>query len=186
MCAHLVSSKNNGHRRKQKLPFFVVLTTRNPDGTTIGHASYRYSHANPRYHPDQIKAHGIKRNTHSRIQYNVYCKGQINKALIIRVMWVYSQNTRGLNHEDKDNLKWACLPYIKVTTDKVGRGQRKHDTNRVFKPHKIINNSLRSSKDKIHMHIRNIQSPIYLGFVYHWWHQTTYLNKSQRPYKIQK
>lgn len=83
------------------------------------------------------------------LQCNGYSKRPINKVLRIQRDKFNSQNTRELYHKDIDYSKQANLPYIKGSTDKIGRVMRKHEIKPVFKPQKQINDLLGSWKGKI-------------------------------------
>ena len=152
--------------KDNKLPFLDVLVYKKSNGT-LGHTVYRkpthtnrYLNAESHHHPAQLKSVVktlIKRserladnenyNTESKIikealQQNGYNEQFIKKAT--------KQQKKSTTEKEKEEFKSvAYLPYVKGTTDRIGRILNKNNIRTIFKPSKKINNFLRNAKTHI-------------------------------------
>ncbi|XP_054290083.1 uncharacterized protein LOC129005267 [Macrosteles quadrilineatus] len=161
--------------RDRKLPFLDVLTTRKENGT-IGHAVYRkpthtnrYLNAQSHHHPAQkngilntlinraIRISDMENRISeekvitSALLSNGYSKKDIKRAFKrqdCRLAQVAATDKQKVsdNSERRHN---SYLPYVKGTSEKIGRILKKYDITPVYRPLRKINSLLPNGKDKL-------------------------------------
>nr|XP_060615668.1 uncharacterized protein LOC132765391 [Anolis sagrei ordinatus] len=147
-----------------RLPFLDVLVIRKPD-QQLGHTVYRkpthtdrYLHKNSNHHPSQ------KRSTIKALADRAQriCEPHLLQDELNHLNWALQANGYSTSdirraarprtsHESKDEdppRGKVFLPYIKGTTDRIGKLMRKHNIQTICKPTKKIQQMLRSAKDK--------------------------------------
>nr|XP_060632240.1 uncharacterized protein LOC132775540 [Anolis sagrei ordinatus] len=147
-----------------RLPFLDVLVIRKPD-QQLGHTVYRkpthtdrYLHKNSNHHPSQ------KRSTIKALADRAkrICEPHLLQDELNHLNWALQANGYSTSdirraarprtsHESKDEdppRGKVFLPYIKGTTDRIGKLMRKHNIQTIYKPTKKIQQMLRSAKDK--------------------------------------
>jgi hypothetical protein len=153
------------------LPFLDLLIRKKEDG----HLTFsvyrkpthtnRYLHKNSHHHPAQLQS-VVRTLTHRAIHLsdrdyrtqeiktlrdaltsNGYTDADINNA--IRGINTDTHNISTEQTEDYANT--LTLPYIKGTTDKIGRILKKFNIKTTYNAHKKLNAFLRSPKDHIHL-----------------------------------
>ncbi|XP_062837651.1 uncharacterized protein LOC134299269 [Anolis carolinensis] len=150
--------------KEGKLPFLDVLVIRKPN-QQLGHTVYRkpthtdrYLHKNSNHHPSQ-KRSTIKALT-DRAQR--ICEPHLLQGELNHLNWALQANGYSTtdirraarprtSHEsqDKDPPRGKVfLPYIKGTTDRIGKLMKKHNLQTIYRPTKKIQQMLRSAKDK--------------------------------------
>jgi predicted GIY-YIG superfamily endonuclease len=159
------------------LPFLDVLVTKKSNGT-LSHAVYRkathtdrYLNAASHHHPiqknavlntlvnralaisseenlKQEKLHLIK-----TLQQNGYTKSSIHRA-------IKNQEKNIVEGKDKSTItvreKLAFLPYVKGTSEKIGKVLQKYAIKPVFRPINKIKDILRPVKDKLPLHASGV------------------------------
>ncbi|XP_018401736.1 PREDICTED: uncharacterized protein LOC108778909 [Cyphomyrmex costatus] len=152
-----------------KLPFLNVLVTKKTDNT-LGHQVYRkpthtdrYLHAESHHHPAQkqsaihslvYRAFSISDKEHLKTELN-YLKETLqrngyNKEDVNRTINKHRSGTKKSDTEQtqKEKRRLSFLPYIKGTTDRIGRILNKHNIRTIFKPPRKIDQILRNPKDQ--------------------------------------
>nr|XP_060617816.1 uncharacterized protein LOC132767173 [Anolis sagrei ordinatus] len=147
-----------------RLPFLDVLVIRKPD-QQLGHTVYRkpthtnrYLHKNSNHHPSQ------KRSTIKALADRAkrICEPHLLQDELNHLNWALQANGYSTSdirraarprtsHESQDEdppRGKVFLPYIKGTTDRIGKLMRKHNIQTIYKPTKKIQQMLRSAKDK--------------------------------------
>ena len=150
---------------ENKLPFLDVLVSKTTNGS-LEHTIYRkpthtnrYLNAESHHHPTQLQ--GVVKTLISRsvrlsddrnrpremekittaLKQNGYKHQAISNALR------QTQNPKTKNITEERPI--TIIPYVKGTTDKIGRLLRKHNIKTVYKPHQTIRSYLKNPKDKI-------------------------------------
>lgn len=152
-----------------KLPFLDVLVTKKADNT-LGHQVYRkpthtnrYLHAESHHHPAQKqsaihslvhRALSISDQEHLQtelnhlketLQRNGYNKEEVNRTINKQRSGIKRTDTQ----ESQEEKKWlSFLPYVKGTTDRIGKILNKHNIRTIFKPPRKIEQILRNPKDQ--------------------------------------
>ena len=154
----------------QKLPFLDVLITRKEEGN-LGFKIYRkptptnkYTDASSHHHPAQLAGimktlfhrmnklcdkESIKKeneNLKKAFLLNGFSSKQIEKAA--RVKENGMENNQ-LETEKEDTKGFTVIPYVKGTSERIGRVLKKHNIRTVFKPHKKLSEVVRSVKDDV-------------------------------------
>jgi len=154
-----------------KLPFLDVLVTKKAD-STLGHQVYRkpthtdrYLHAESHHHPAQKqsainslihRAFAISDKEHLQTELNhlkqALQKNGHNKKEIYKVISKHTNKATNLNEQPSQNetskRTFSVLPYVKGTTDRIGRILNKYNIRTIFKPPKKIGQFLRNPKDQ--------------------------------------
>ena len=155
-----------------KLPFLDVLVMRKQDGT-LGHTVYRkpthtnrYLSAFSHHHPAQIRSVAYTLATRSRriadadnlqneldtLRDALMSNGYSNKTVIDAITKASSKSlTLEEQTKEDDTLPMAFLPYVKGTTDRIGRLLARVNIKTVYKPCRKIGEMLASVKDIVHL-----------------------------------
>lgn len=151
-----------------QLPFLDILVIKKPNGA-LGHTVYRkpthtnrYLNAHSHHHPAQLQS--VVNTLISRSQRLADQEHRDTEIATIRNTLIangYTPNTinRTMRNNDKtkrekkneNTTSKAFLPYVKGTTDKIGRILGKHDIKTIFTTNKKISGVLNNPKDKIHL-----------------------------------
>ncbi|ERL84931.1 hypothetical protein D910_02354 [Dendroctonus ponderosae] len=129
-----------------RLPILDVLVTRKTNGK-LAHTvyrkpthTYRYLHSSSNHHPSQKR--GVIKTLTERARricvppelerelkhlerafgWNGYSKKDFNRAIQLKNSEDRSETTE--THDERKS--WACLPYIHVVSDRIGRILEKH------------------------------------------------------------
>lgn len=177
--------------KEGKLPFLDVLVTRKQDGT-LGHAVYRkpthtmrYLHAESHHHPaqkfgvlntlinraihisDKESINQEKSTLFKSLERNGYKKSLINKSFQKQRNNIEHKKSQTLGTVEEENRKFVILPFVKGTSEKLGRIFKKHSIKTVFKPPSKIKDFLRPAKDKIPLSTPGVyEIPCSCGDVY--------------------
>ena len=148
-----------------KLPFLDVLVSKEANGT-LGHQVYRktthtdrYLHAESHHHPAQKqsvinslvhRAFAISDRGHLRTEINHLKQALQNnghdKKDITKIINKHTNKTTAPNTQTDDRTL-TILPYVKGTTDRIGRILNKHNIRTIYKPPKKIGQILKNPKD---------------------------------------
>ena len=135
-----------------KLPFLDVLVSKEANGT-LGHQVYRktthtdrYLHAESHHHPAQKqsvinslvhRAFAISDRGHLRTEINhlkqALQNNEHDKKDITKIINKHTNKTTAPNTQIDDRTL-TILPYIKGTTDRIGRILNKHNIRTIYKP----------------------------------------------------
>ncbi|XP_018311528.1 uncharacterized protein [Mycetomoellerius zeteki] len=149
-----------------KLPFLDVLVSKKADGT-LGHQVYRkpthtdrYLHAESHHHPAQKqsainslvhRAFTISDKEHLQTELNhlklTLQKNGHDKKDITKVINKHANKTTVPDTQPDERIL-AFLPFVKGTTDRIGRILNKHNIRTIFKPPKKIGQILKNPKDQ--------------------------------------
>lgn len=157
---------------KKQIPFLDILIQKK-EGGRIGHTVYRkpthtnrYLQATSHHHPAQLNSvvkSLVKRSqiladqenqaseielVSTALQRNGFGKRSILKAL-------KNKKSERIKEEDPASTK-TTLPFIKGTTDKIGRILRRRNIQVVYKPHEQMTKYLRKEKDKIPLEAQGV------------------------------
>ena len=160
--------------QNNKLPFLDVLITKTREGT-LQHTVYRkpthtnrYLNAESHHHPTQIQ--GVANTLISRsirladndnreqelTNITIALKNNGYKNHTIQKAKHHQQNSRPKNTTEQRTK--TVLPYIKGTTDRIGRILRRHNISTAFKPYQTIRSQLRNPKHKIKLENQGVYS----------------------------
>jgi hypothetical protein len=161
-----------------RLPFLDVQVMKTKDGH-LEHTVYyyrkpthtnRYLNAESHHHPSQIQAvantlisRSIRLTTDNHrsqeletitaaLKQNGYKQHTIRKAI------EQHHQPRQTQTEEPENRPKTILPYIKGTTDRIGRILRKYKISTTYKPYRTIRTSLKNPTQKIKLENHGIYS----------------------------
>ena len=148
--------------QENQLPFLDVLLKKKQNGA-LSHTVYRkpthtnrYLNANSHHHPAQFFS--VAKSLAYRSQHLTdkdHYKNEINTLKNVLKNNGYQRKTieKALNHSQKTERKTETnkifLPYIKGTTDKIGRVLKRNKIDTIFTTNKKIKDILINPKDKI-------------------------------------